>query len=110
MSPPPWTLFWPRSGLTPRAVPADVPGQQHQVDQRQDVVDRVVVLGDAEGPADHRPRRGRERVGQLADRRGRDAGLALGVLERVRLDLGLVGLEVDRRALDELAVLEARAR
>ena len=33
-------------------------------------------------------------------------GLALGVLERVRLDLGLVGVEVDRRALDELAVLE----
>ena len=30
----------------------------------------------------------------------------LGVLERVRLDLRLVGVEVDRRALDELAVLE----
>ena len=45
-------------------------------------------------------------MGQLADGLGRDAGLALGVLERVRLDLGLVGVEVDRRALDELAVLE----
>ena len=52
----------------------------------------------------------RERVRELADRLGRDAGLALGVLERVALDLGLVGLEVDRRALDELAVLEAGAR
>ena len=89
------------------AVAADVTGQQHQVDERQDVVDRVVVLGDAERPADHRPRRRGERVGQLADGLGRDAGLALGVLERVRLDLGLVGVEVDGRALDELAVLEA---
>ena len=90
------------------AVAPDVAGQQHERDQGEDVVDRVVVLGDAERPADHRPRRGREGVGQLADGLGRDAGLALGVLERVRLDLGLVGLEVVGRALDELAVLEAR--
>ena len=47
-------------------------------------------------------------MGQVADGRGRDARLALGVLERVRLDLGPVGLEVDGRPLDELAVLEAR--
>ena len=89
------------------AVPPDVAGQQDERDEGQDVVDRVVVLGDAERPADHRARRLGEGVGQLADGLGRDAGLALGVLERVRLDLGLVGLEVDRRALDELAVLEA---
>ena len=53
MSPPPWTLFWPRSGLRPRPVPADMPGEQREVDQRVDVVDRVVMLGDAERPADH---------------------------------------------------------
>jgi hypothetical protein len=46
-------------------------------------------------------------VGQLADRLGRDARLALGVLERVRLDLGLVGLEIGRRPPDELGVREA---
>ena len=92
------------------AVAADVPGQQDEVDEGQDVVDRVVVLGDPERPADHRPRGRREGVGQLADGLGRDAGLALGVFERVRLDLGLVGVEVDGRALDELAVLEAGAR
>ena len=86
MSPPPWTLFWPRSGLRPLPYRPTWPVQQRQVDQREDVVDRVVVLGDAEGPADHRPVGGRERVGQLADRVGGDAGLALGVLERVRLD------------------------
>ena len=89
------------------AVPPDVAGEQHERDQREDVVDRVVVLGDAERPADHRARRRREGVGQLADRLGRDAGLALGVLERVRLDLGPVGLEAVGRAVDELAVLEA---
>jgi hypothetical protein len=37
-----------------RAPLAHVPGEQREVDQRQDVVDGVVVLGDAEGPADHR--------------------------------------------------------
>ncbi len=91
-------------------VATDVAGQQHEVDQGQDVVDRVVVLGDAERPADHRPRRGRQRVRQLADGVGRDTGLALGVLERVRLDLGLVGIEVGGRPADELAVLQARRR
>ena len=78
------------------AVAPDVPGQQGEVDQREDVVDRVVVLGDAEGPADHRPVGLGVGVGQLADRLGRDAGLALGVLERVRLDRGAVGLEAAR--------------
>ena len=89
------------------AIPADVPGQQDEVDQGQDVVDGVVVFGDPQRPADHRPRGRRQGVGQLADGRRRDAGLALGVFERVRLDLRLEGLEVDGRAVDELAVLEA---
>ena len=103
MSPPPWTLFWPRSGLRPLPYRPTCPVSSDEVDQGEDVVDRVVVLGDAERPADHRPRRRGEGVGQLADRVGRDARLALGVLERVALDLRLVGVEVVRRALDELA-------
>ena len=107
MSPPPWTLFWPRSGFRPLPYLPTWPVSSDEVDQGEDVVDGVVVLGDAEGPADHRLVGRRERVGQLADRVGRDAGLALGVLERVGLDLGLVGLEVARRPLDELLVLEA---
>ncbi len=45
-------------------------------------------------------------VGGLADELHGHAGLALGVLERVRLDVGLEGLEVGRRPLDELAVLQ----
>jgi hypothetical protein len=67
-----------------------------------------VVLGDPEGPADHRLVGRGERVGELADRIGRDAGLALGVVEGVALDLRPVGLEVTRGAVDERLVLEAR--
>jgi hypothetical protein len=84
-----------------------VAGQQHERDQGEDVVDRVVMLGDPERPADHRAGRLGERVRQLADGLGRDAGLTLGVFERVCLDLRLVGIEVDGRPLDELAILEA---
>ena len=51
------------------AVSPDVPGEQREVDQREDVVDRVVVLGDPEGPADHRPVGRGVGVGGLADRR-----------------------------------------
>ena len=76
MSPPPWTLFWPRSGHEPGAVAADVAGQQREVDQREHVVDRVVVLGDAERPADLRAlgawrRRARARGSPRRGRRSR---------------------------------------
>jgi hypothetical protein len=47
-------------------------------------------------------------VGELADRLGRDAGLALGVLERVGLDLGPVLLETLGGVADEGLVLQAR--
>ena len=46
-------------------------------------------------------------MGELADGGRRDAGLALGVLEGVALDLGAVGLEVGGRAGDELGVGQA---
>ena len=68
------------------AVSPDVPGEQGERDQGEDVVDRVVVLGDPEGPADHRPVGLGVGVRGLADGLGRHAGLALRVLERVRLD------------------------
>jgi hypothetical protein len=45
-------------------------------------------------------------VRRLADEVHRDAGLALGVLERVGLDVGLEGREVGRRVVDEGLVLE----
>ncbi len=52
------------------AIAADVPGQQDERDEREDVVDRVVVLGDPERPAQDRAGRGGERVGQIPDRFG----------------------------------------
>ncbi len=66
--------------VEPAAVTAHLARQQREVDQRHDVVDRVVVLGDAERPADH-PRLGaRVRERDLLDRLRRDTGLGLGAL------------------------------
>ena len=98
----------PTQWVDAAAVAPDVPRQERQVDQREDVVDGVVVLGDAEGPADHRHRRRRVLVRQLADRVGRDARLALGVGQGVRLDRGGVGVEPLGGVVDELAVPETR--
>ncbi len=77
MSPPPWTLFWPRSGFTPLPYRPTWPVSRTSEIEREDVVDRVVVLGDAEGPADHRrgarsrtrgPARGWPRPGRRSPR------------------------------------------
>ena len=58
-------------------VPADVPAEQPQVDQRQHVVDGVVVLGDAERPADLGAVGPRVGVRELADHLGGDPGRLL---------------------------------
>jgi len=67
----------------PGAVAPDVARKQDQVDQGEDVVDGVVMLGDPECPADHCSWRGRKRVSQLADGVGRHARFPFGVVERV---------------------------
>ena len=87
-------------------IPPDVPGQQHERDERQDVVDRVVMLGDAKGPADHRLVGLGEGVGDLSDGIRGHAGLALGVGQRVRLHPGPIGLEAIGRVPDEALILE----
>jgi hypothetical protein len=51
-----------------------VPGEQREVDDREDVVRGVVMFGDAERPADLRPLRARVGMRELADRFRRDAG------------------------------------
>jgi len=71
------------------AVTPDVTGEQGRGRSGPGRCHCVVLLGDAERPADHRAGRLGERVRQLANGLGRDARLALGVFERVRLDLGL---------------------
>ena len=101
MSPPPCTLFWPRSGLQPAAPAADVAGEQRQIDQREHVVDGVVVLGDAERPADHRLVGARVGVRGLANHVGGHAGRALAELQRVGLDRRPVCVESGRPVLDE---------
>ena len=96
----------PAQRVEARAVSAHVAGQQRQVDQREDVIDRVVVLGDPEGPADHRPAGPGVGVRHLPDRAGGDARLPLGVGERVGLHGLAVRLEARRGVLDELPILE----
>ena len=87
----------------PGAVPAHVAGEQGQVDQREHVVGGVVVLGDAQGPADLRPVGPGIVVRQLPDEAGGHAGVALGPVQRVRLHGRRVGLEAGRGPLDELS-------
>jgi hypothetical protein len=70
------------------------------------VVNRVVVLGDAERPTQLRALGRRVLVGELLDDVRGNTGDLFGVLERVRLDRPLVSLEPGRRALDEGPVLE----
>ena len=80
--------------LQPGAEPADAADEQREVDEREDVVDRVVVLGDAERPAQLRVLGAPERVRELADRRRGDAGDALGLVERPRLDRLAEGVDI----------------
>ena len=95
----------------PGAVPAHVPGEQRQVDQREHVVGGVVVLGDAQRPADLRAVGARVGVRQLADQlRAGTPVISLGALERVRLDRRAVVLEAGRRPARRTPRSPARRR
>ena len=93
--------------VEPGAEPPDVAAEQGQVDQREDVVDRVVVLRDPERPADHAAVGARERVRRLADHLGGNAGQPLALGERERLHRGRVVVVALGRVVDEGAVREA---
>jgi hypothetical protein len=84
-----------------RAVAPDVAREQREVDQREDVVDGVVVLGDAERPADDRAIGARVTRDHALDQLRRNPRLARRAVERPRLDGSPVGLDVGRRAPDE---------
>ena len=88
------------------AVATHVAAQQRQVDERQHVVDGVVVLGDAERPAQLGPVRPGVGVGQLPDLLGGDAGLRLGPVQGPLLHGGGELLEAGGGPLDEAAVLQ----
>src|SRR5438067_4009192 len=66
------------------------------------------MLGDSERPADHRPVGAGVGMRRLPDGPGGNAGLALGVLERVRFDAVAVALEASRGAVDEGGVRKPR--
>ena len=76
---------------------ADVAGEQREVDQREHVVDGVVMLGDAERPAHHRLAGARVGVRGFANHVGGNAGRALAELERVGLDGLAIRVEAGRR-------------
>ena len=88
------------------AVDPDVSGQQAEVDQRQHVVDRVVVFRDPERPADDGAIRLRVRVRDLLDDLGGHAGDGLAARERPLHHRGLVLLEPGGRSVDERVVLQ----
>ena len=88
------------------AVHADVTGQQAEVDQREHVVDPVVMLGDPERPADHRAIRLRVGVRDLLDDLGRHAGHGGAAIERPIHHRRLVGLEPGGRVFDERVVVQ----
>ena len=93
------------------AVAADVAGEQREVDEREHVVDGVVVLGDAERPAELRAVGAARRRARA--RGSRPAGTPVtrsASVERVRLDRVAVGVEAGGRALDELACWRGRRR
>src|SRR4030095_12889499 len=82
--------------------------QQREIDDAEHIVDRVVMFGDAERPADNCPIRASIRMRKLADERTRYPRDLLRVFQRVWFDRCVVTLEPCRRALDENPILETR--
>ena len=87
-----------------RAVPAQVPGEQRQVDEGEYVVGCVVMLGDAEGPADLGCLGGRVVMGDIPDDLGWDTGDVLGPIQRPLVDGRRVGIEAAGGMGDEAVV------
>ena len=92
--------------VQPGRLVAEVPGHEHEVRERPDVVDAARVLGDAEGVEDRRVPLARVLAGGGADVLGGNSGDLLGVLGRVAHDDLAHGLEVVGRLADVLLVLE----
>ena len=89
-----------------RPVAADLTGQQGEVAQREHVVDAVVVLGDAEGPADLRRVGARVGVGQFGDGVAGNARDLAAAFERPGLDRLGERVEPLGRSCDEVGVRE----
>ena len=83
-----------------------MPGQQREVDQRENVVDCIMVLGDSQRPADHRAIRGRIIDGELADDLRRNAGNGGRFADVAAQGACAIILKPHRRATDEVAMFE----
>ena len=106
MSPPPWTLFWPRSGCRPEPHLPTLPVSSARLMSAKTLSTALwcSVIPSVQQSCACVARA--VRVRELADRVGRHAGHALRLLERPRLDRLAVRLEAGRRARDELLVVE----
>src|SRR5438309_4687910 len=83
------------------AVAAHVTGEEAEIDESENVVYRVVMLGDAERPADLRALSPGVSVRGLPDDCGGHASLTLRALERVLLDAFPVALKSADGVLNE---------
>jgi hypothetical protein len=81
--------------------------KKRKVDERDDIVNCVVMLGDAERPAKFGARRLCVGVGRLTDHFGGDTRFARGAFQGVFLDACFVSFETAGRMLDEFLVREA---
>jgi hypothetical protein len=98
----------PAQRIEPAAVAPNVARQQPEINQRQHIVHCVVMLGDAEGPANLRALGFGVGVGGLANHFRGNARFALGALQRVLLDACSIGFESAGGMLNELLVGQAR--
>ncbi len=89
-----------------RSVTADVTGEKGEIDEGEDVVGGVVMLGDPQGPADLGRLRSGVLLGEPGDDLGRDTGEVGAASQRVVVDQLGVGVEVDGCGCDELTIVQ----
>src|ERR1051326_1966897 len=88
------------------AILTDVSREQREIDQCEDVVDGVVMLGYSERPTDHRPLSSSVSMSHISYDCPRNTGFALGIFQRVGLDTAAVLIESGCCIFYELSVLE----
>ena len=97
-------IVLPAQRIEAASIATDVSREQPEVDQRQHVVDRVVMLGDAQRPANLRALGLGIRMRRLPNRFRRHAGLAFRALQRVLLDARAISVKAASSMLNELFV------
>ena len=101
-------IVLPTQRVTAAGPTTDMTGEQAEIDQRQHVVDGVVMLGNAERPTDHRLVRCGEGVRGFANRGGGNPGELFTHVERVRFDRRAVRVKARRPICNERCVRQPR--